>query len=72
MANTQAGITFDDRPPATVSAAPSMVSQDTYQIHIHAAPGMDPQAIAKAVRAELARINSEKSARGRSSLRDQE
>ena len=69
---TMAGISFDDRPPVSQRAAPSMVSQDTYEIHIHAAPGMDPQAIARMVRAELARAKSEQSARGRSSLRDQE
>ncbi|MGS0943731.1 phage tail tape measure protein (plasmid) [Pseudomonas luteola] len=67
-----AGISFDDRPPVSQIAAPSMVSQDTYEIHIHAAPGMDPQAIARMVRAELAKAKSEQSARGRSSLRDQE
>ncbi|WP_407364742.1 phage tail tape measure protein (plasmid) [Pseudomonas luteola] len=67
-----AGITFDDRPPISQKAAPAPVTGDTYNFTINAAPGMDAQAIAKAVRAELARAKSEQSARGRSSLRDQE
>lgn len=67
-----AGITFDDRPPVSQRAAPAPVAGDTYHFTINAAPGMDAQAIAKAVRAELARAKSEQSARGRSSLRDQE
>ena len=67
-----AGVTFDDRPPISQKAAPVPVTGDTYNFTINAAPGMDAQAIAKAVRAELARAKSEQSARGRSSLRDQE
>ena len=67
-----AGITFDDRPPVSQRAAPAPVAGDTYHFTINAAPGMDAQAIARMVRAELARAKSEQSARGRSSLRDQE
>lgn len=65
-------ITMDDR--AHLGAAPSASydSHDIYEINIHPTPGMDPQAIGRAVRAELARINSEKAARQRSRLTDQE
>ncbi|MFJ7315064.1 phage tail tape measure protein [Pseudomonas sp. NPDC098747] len=65
-------LAVDQRPPISASSAPVQSSQDTYEFHIHAAPGMDPQAIAQAVRAELARVQSEKSARQRSQLSDQE
>lgn len=62
----------DDSPPVASAGTASYSSSDTYEINIHAAQGMDPQAIARAVRAELARIDSEKSARRRSSLQDLE
>jgi len=41
-----------------------------YEIHIHAAPGQDAQAIATAVRAELDRRESQRQARQRSALND--
>lgn len=55
-------------PRAGVSApaAPS-----SYAITIHAAPGMDAQAIARVVRAEIENIERQKSSRGRSALHDQ-
>ena len=65
-------ITMDDRAPLGAAPAPSYDSHDIYEINIHPTPGMDPQAIGRAVRAELARINSEKAARLRSRLTDQE
>ncbi|WP_448724284.1 phage tail tape measure protein [Pseudomonas farris] len=66
------GLTVDSRAP--VSSASSVVynSHDTYEIHLPATPGMDAQTIARAVRAELARIESEKGARQRSRLSDLE
>ncbi|MCE0875956.1 phage tail tape measure protein [Pseudomonas monteilii] len=71
-ANAAPGITLDSRPPIA-GAAPSISdSHDVININIHPAPGMDPQAIARAVSAELDRRNSEKSARQRSRLSDQE
>ncbi|AGA74258.1 phage tail tape measure protein [Pseudomonas plecoglossicida] len=71
-ANAAPGITLDSRPPIA-GAAPSISdSHDVITINIHPAPGMDPQAIARAVSAELDRRNSEKSARQRSRLSDQE
>lgn len=65
-------ITMDDRAPISSTPAASYDSHDTYEINIHPSPGMDPQAIGRAVRAELARIESEKAARQRSRLTDQE
>lgn len=65
-------ITMDDRAPISSAPAASYDSHDTYEINIHPTPGMDAQAIARAVRAELGRINSEKAARQRSRLSDQE
>src|SRR5690606_1606323 len=72
-------IRFDTRPsisaPAAVAraAAPSAPAQvtiegDTIEIHIHAAPGMNPDDIGRAVAAELDRRDREKRARTRSSL----
>lgn len=66
------GITLDSRPPIT-SAAPNIIdSHDKYEFIIHTSPGMDAQAVARAVTAELDRREREKSARLRSRLSDQE
>ncbi|AZD34652.1 Phage tail length tape-measure protein [Pseudomonas chlororaphis subsp. aurantiaca] len=65
-------LAVDDRPPISSMTAPAYDSHDTYEINIHPTPGMDAQAIARAVRAELARIESEKGARRRSKLSDLE
>jgi len=48
------------------SAAPTI----HYEIHIHAAPGQDAQAIARAVRAELDQRERQRQARQRSALAD--
>lgn len=64
------GVTFDDRPPLVASVAPAPASGDTYNITINAGPGLDAQAIAREVQAALARIESQKAARSRSSLKD--
>ena len=65
---------IDNRPPlaARTAAAPQAPGSNTYTIHIHAAPGQDANAIARAVAAELDRREREKGARARSSLFDQE
>lgn len=65
-------IAIDDRPPIASAPAASYDSHDTYTISIHSTPGMDPQAIARAVSAELDRRDREKSARQRSRLSDSE
>lgn len=50
------------------SAAP--VAGGHTEIHIHATPGMDPQAIARAVSQELDRRERQRASRGRSALSD--
>jgi hypothetical protein len=65
-------IAIDNRAPVAPPTATTYDSHDHYEINIHPAPGMDSQAIARAVRAELTRIDREKSARKRSQLSDQE
>ncbi|WP_439944887.1 phage tail tape measure protein [Pseudomonas juntendi] len=70
--DTAPGITLDTRPPVTAAAPSVSDSHDLININIHPAPGMDPQAIARAVSAELDRRDREKSARQRSRLSDQE
>lgn len=67
-------IRFDSRPPlaAPASAPVVQVGGDTVEIHVHAAPGMDVQALTQAISAELDRRERAKAARIRSSLHDQE
>jgi hypothetical protein len=65
-------IQIDNRAPVTQPTASTYDSHDHYEINIHPAPGMDAQTIVRAVRAELTRIDREKSARKRSQLSDQE
>ena len=64
------GITFDDRPAMSAAAPAAPASGDVYNITINAGAGTDAQAIAREVQAALARIESQKAARGRSSLKD--
>lgn len=65
-----AGISIDARPPLAASSAVAGTSTSHTEIHIHAAPGMDPQAIARAVSTELDRREREHAARRRSRLTD--
>ncbi|MDP9031566.1 MAG: phage tail tape measure protein, partial [Pseudomonadota bacterium] len=65
-------LAIDDRPPISAMSSPTYDSHDQYEINIHPSQGMDAMAIARAVRAELARIESEKNARTRSKLSDLE
>ncbi|MDC7831623.1 phage tail tape measure protein [Pseudomonas benzopyrenica] len=64
------GITFDDRPAMSAAAPAAPTGGDTYHFHFAAAPGQDPQALERQIRGIMARIESEKAARGRSSLKD--
>ncbi|RED01271.1 phage tail tape measure protein [Ectopseudomonas oleovorans] len=64
------GITFDDRPAMSAATPAAPAGGDTYHFHIAAAPGQDPQALERQIRGIMARIESEKAARGRSSLKD--
>lgn len=67
-----APLRIDQRPPLTSPAARPMATagSNTNQITINAAPGMDPQAVARAVSAELDRRDRAQGARRRSSLGD--
>lgn len=67
------GIALDTRPP--LGAAPAAAGAgggNTYQIHIHAAPGQDERSIAALVGREIERIEHAKAARARGRLRDAE
>ncbi|MCT8273366.1 phage tail tape measure protein [Xanthomonas translucens] len=72
MASTGPALTVDTRPPlsAPARAAAAPAGGDHYEIHLHAAPGMDEKALIALLRRELASINREKAARQRSGLRD--
>jgi TP901 family phage tail tape measure protein len=63
-------VAVDTRPPLTASGAGTASHSATYNITIHAAPGVDGPSIAHQVRAEIERIEREKSARARSRLSD--
>ena len=65
-------LAVDMRPPISPPAPSTYDSNDHYEINIHPTPNMDAQAIARAVRAELSRIKSEKAVRMRSKLGDLE
>lgn len=71
-AAASSSVSIDYRAPISPAPAAAYDSHDTYEINIHTTPGMDERAIARAVRAELARVSSEKSARQRSKLSDLE
>ncbi|CAI8971625.1 phage tail tape measure protein [Pseudomonas sp. IT-P395] len=71
-AAASSSVSIDNRAPISPAPAAAYDSHDTYEINIHTTPGMDERAIARAVRAELARVSSEKSARQRSKLSDLE
>ncbi len=67
------GITFDRRPAITAGGRqPVSIAGDTISIHIHASPGQDAQAIARAVAQELDKRERAKAARHRAALYDQE
>lgn len=70
--DTAPGLSLDNRSPVAAAAPSVNDSHDVININIHPAPGMDAQAIARAVSAELDRRDREKSARQRSRLSDQE
>lgn len=65
-------LTIDTRAPVSAvrRAAPAAIQGDTIEINIHPVPGMDPQAIARAVREELDRRDRERGARARSAMSD--
>ncbi len=65
-------MTIDHRAPISPRPAQHIDSHDTYAIHIHTTPGMDANAVARTVRAELTRHQHEQAARRRSRLADLE
>jgi hypothetical protein len=62
---------FDSRPPLKAGNAGSSIT-NTYAVTVHAAPGDDARATARAVSAELDRRERAKAAAGRSRLSDSE
>ncbi|GLQ93447.1 hypothetical protein [Dyella acidisoli] len=62
---------IDDRPPLKAGNAGSTIT-NTYAVTVHAAPGADPHATARAVSAELDRRERAKAAANRSRLSDSE
>lgn len=64
------GFTFDNRPPLAAAPAVGASGGNSYTIQIYTAPGMDEQAIARAVTAELDRRDRAAAARTRSRLSD--
>lgn len=68
---TAAPVQVDTRAPLAARPIAAQVAQPmNVQINIHAAQGMDEQAIARQVAKEIQRIQSQQQARARSSLRD--
>lgn len=67
-----AGARIDARPPLGAGGSGSAVSMqgDTVHIHLSAAPGQDPQSLARAIAAELDRRAAAKQARARGALTD--
>lgn len=67
-----AGARIDARPPlaAGSTSAPTVVQGDTITIQVSAAPGQDPQSLARAIAAELDRRAAAKQARSRGALTD--
>ncbi|GIX38008.1 MAG: hypothetical protein KatS3mg127_1247 [Silanimonas sp.] len=66
-------LAFDTRPPLAAAAAGAGAAGGGVHIgaiHIHAAPGMDAEAIARAVRQEIERLERDRAARRRSGLYD--
>lgn len=74
LATGAAPLRMDTRPPLSAAGAgasmPASAAPSTISITIHAAPGMDVQALARAVSAELDKRERQKRAAGRSSLSD--
>jgi hypothetical protein len=70
-AGSMPAMAFDSRTPISAAGGQPVVYQgDTVQIIIQPAPGMDEQAIARAVAAELDRRDRMKASRKRSNLAD--
>jgi hypothetical protein len=72
-APTAADIAIDSRPPVTArpaATAPAAAGGNTYTFHIHAAPGMDVEQLARLVQRKIADAERAAGARTRSRLAD--
>jgi len=71
---TPDAVALDTRPPLAASAqpGPQPAISNHFEIHIHASPGMDEQAIARLVTAELEKHTRQQAALSRSRLTDRE
>lgn len=69
-----APVSFDTRPPLTASAGTTaaLAAAAPITINIYPAAGADPQAIARAVKDELRKIENQNAARARSRLSDRD
>ncbi|MCQ4270249.1 phage tail tape measure protein [Pseudomonas kuykendallii] len=66
-------VAIDNRAPLGVSAPPAgQAAGNSYTIQVYAAPGMDEQALARLVGAEIDKRERAKQTRGRSSLYDKD
>lgn len=74
LATAGSSLAMDNRPPLGARQAPvAQLSQPApVTIHVHPSAGMDEQALARLVAAEVARLQHAQQVRSRSSLQDQE
>lgn len=63
---------LDTRPPLQAGAAGGSNALHIGEIHVHAAPGMDEQALARMVAAEIAKLQMKQAAHQRSKLSDED
>jgi hypothetical protein len=67
------GIQFDNRPALQPrQAAPASNSLSIGEIHVHAAPGMDAEAVARLVAQEIQKLHLQNAAANRSSFNDED
>lgn len=59
-------------PMATAAAAPTVTHTNSYQVAIHAAPGMNEQQLAREVSRQLDQRDRERAARSRSTMHDRD
>ncbi|MFM2480156.1 phage tail tape measure protein [Celerinatantimonas sp. YJH-8] len=64
--------TLDTRAPLRPRASRSVTQQNHFEVNIHAAPGMDSQAIGREVQRQLALFQQQLAAQSRSRLNDEE
>lgn len=67
-----AGIQFDNRPALQPRSSNGSGSVSIGEIHVHAAPGMDAEAVARMVAMEIQKLQRQQAASTRSQLRDED